>query len=172
MSKRLSLAELSRLPRDAFVEHLGAVFEHSPWVIEAAWARRPFADRAAFQASLAETLATAGRQQQLALILAHPELAGKAAIRGELTADSAREQAGAGLDVCTPEEFATIRRLNDAYREKFGWPFIIAVKGMGRQDIIAAMAHRLERTADEEFAEALAQIVRIAGFRLDALIAD
>ena len=138
--------------------------------MEMAWTKRPFADRADLQASLAETLATAGRQRQLALIEAHPELAGKAAIRGELTADSAREQAGAGLDVCTPEEFAAIRRLNDAYREKFGWPFIIAVKGLGRQEIIAAMARRLERSPDEEFAEALAQIVRIAGFRLDALI--
>lgn len=171
MSCRLSLAELSRLPRDAFVAELGSVFEHSPWVMEMAWQRRPFADRDELQARLVETLAAASREQQLALLRAHPELAGKAAVRGELTADSAREQAGAGLDACSPEEFAAIRELNDAYREKFGWPFIVAVKGLGRQDIIAAMRRRLARTPDEEFAEALAQVARIAGFRLDALIA-
>jgi len=171
MNDATSLAELSRLDRPEFVRRLGAVFEHSPWVIERAWEKRPFADKPAFYARLAETLNEAGRERQLALINAHPELAGKAAIRGELTADSAREQAGAGLDACTPEEFTAIRRLNDAYREKFGWPFIIAVKGLSRPLIIAEMRRRLARPADEEFAEALSQIIRIASFRLDELIA-
>lgn len=171
MTDILSLAELSRLEQPEFVRRLGAVFEHSPWVMASAWAKRPFADRADFYARLAETLAEAGLEKQLALINAHPELAGKAAIRGELTADSAREQAGAGLDACTPDEFTAIRSLNDAYREKFGFPFIVAVKGLSRTGIIAEMSRRLTRSRDEEFAEALTQIVRIASFRLDGLIA-
>jgi len=171
MPERLTLADLSTLYRDAFVAAVGAVFEHSPWVMERAWEKRPFASRAAFIAALRDVLHEAGRGLQLSLINAHPELAGKLAIRGELTADSAREQAGAGLAACSPEEFASLQQLNAAYREKFGWPFIVAVKGLNRQQIIAEMTRRIARTPDEEFAEALAQILRIASFRLDDLIA-
>lgn len=170
MSEHLSLASLSRLERQAFVAAVGAVFEHSPWVMERAWEKRPFASRDALMADLATVLFDAERPLQLALINAHPELAGKAAVRGDLTADSAREQAGAGLNACTPEEFVSIQQLNAAYRAKFGWPFIVAVKGLSRQDIIGEMSRRLERSAEDEFAEALAQILRIAGFRLDDLI--
>lgn len=170
MSAALTFASISRLDRPAFVGALGAVFEHSPWVIEQAWEKRPFANRQEFRAALGAVLNEARREQLLALINAHPELAGKAAVRGDLTADSAREQAGAGLNLCTPQEFADIQDLNAAYRAKFGWPFIVAVKGLSRPGIIAEMRRRLARSADEEFAEALAQIVRIAGFRLDDLI--
>ena len=113
----------------------------------------------------------ASRDEQLALMCAHPELAGKAAIRGELTADSAREQAGAGLNACTPAEFTELQALNLAYRQRFGWPFIIAVTGLSRADILAAMRQRLARAPEDEFAEALTQIVRIANIRLDALLA-
>ncbi|MFV5215520.1 2-oxo-4-hydroxy-4-carboxy-5-ureidoimidazoline decarboxylase [Azonexus caeni] len=171
MTLPLALATLSQLDRTGFDAAVGAVFEHSPWVMARVWERRPFADRAALRAAMQATLASAGRDEVLALILAHPELASKAALRGELTEDSAREQAGAGLSACSPEELAEIRRLNDAYREKFGWPFIVAVRGLTRQDIIAAMRQRLPRSADEEFAEAQAQILRIADLRLDALLA-
>ncbi len=170
MLEHLTLDSLSRLDRASFMAAVGAVFEHSPWVMERAWVRRPFADRAALLEVLRTVLAEAGRDELLALINAHPELAGKAAVRGDLTADSAREQAGAGLNACSPEEFASIQQLNSAYRERFGWPFIIAVKGLGRQEIIAAMAARLTRRPEDEFAEALAQILRIASFRLDDLI--
>lgn len=170
MSAHLSVASLSCLDREAFIDAVGAVFEHSPWVMACAWEKRPFASKAAFFAALGEVLKEAERTLQLALINAHPELAGKAAVRGDLTADSAREQAGAGLNACSPAEFASIQRLNAAYREKFGWPFIVAVKGLSRQDIIAAMERRLERSSTDEFSEALAQILRIACFRLDDLI--
>jgi len=170
MLERLTLANLSTLDRETFVDTLGAVFEHSPWVVERAWHQRPFASRAALLAVLGDVLSEAGRELQLSLINAHPELAGKLAARGELTADSAREQAGAGLAACSPEEFVSLQRLNAVYREKFGWPFIVAVKGLSRQQIIAEMSRRIERTPDEEFAEALAQILRIAGFRLGDLI--
>lgn len=172
MSEHLSVASLSRLERQAFVAAVGAVFEHSPWVMERAWEKRPFASRDALMADLATVLFDAERPLQLSLINAHPELAGKAAVRGDLTADSAREQAGAGLNACTPEEFASIQQLNAAYRAKFGWPFIVAVKGLSRQDIIGEMSRRLERAAEDEFAEALAQILRIASFRLDDLISS
>ncbi|MBS1157861.1 MAG: decarboxylase [Proteobacteria bacterium] len=170
MSEHLTVASLSRLDRGAFVAAVGAVFEHSPWVMERAWAKRPFANRAALHGALAAVLAEAGYAELLALINAHPELAGKAAVRGDLTADSAREQAGAGLDLCTPEEFASLQHLNAAYRAKFGWPFIVAVKGLSRQGIIGEMARRLARPAADEFAEALGQIQRIASFRLDDLL--
>lgn len=171
MSDALTFARLSSLDRQDFLAIVGGVFEHSPWVMELAWMRHPFADRAAFDDALEAIVRGAGRDRQRALIEAHPELAGKAAVRGELTADSTREQAGAGLDACSPQEFAELQRLNAAYREKFGWPFIIAVKGLTRSDIIAAMARRLGRSPDEEFDEALTQILRIARFRLDALLA-
>jgi len=170
MLEHLTIDSLSRLDRASFMAAVGAVFEHSPWVMERAWERRPFANRAALLEVLRSVLAEAERGELLALINAHPELAGKAAVRGDLTADSAREQAGAGLNACTPEEFASIQQLNSAYRERFGWPFIIAVKGLGRQEIIAAMAARLTRRPEDEFAEALAQILRIASLRLDDLI--
>lgn len=170
MTSPLTFATLSQLDRDGFVAAVGAVFEHSPWVMTRVWEKRPFADRAMLRAAMSEVLTGAARAEVLALILAHPELASKAALRGELTADSAREQAGAGLDACTPAELAEIRQLNDAYRDKFGWPFIVAVRGLTRQDIIAAMRRRLQRDADEEFAEARAQVLRIADLRLDPLL--
>ena len=170
MPASLTLAQLSALDSEDFVAAVGAVFEHSPWVMRRAWARRPFADRAALTAALTATLQAASRDEQLALMCAHPELAGKAAIRGELTADSAREQAGAGLNACSPEEFAELQALNLAYRQRFGWPFIIAVTGLSRQDILAAMRQRLARAPESEFAEALVQIVRIANIRLNALL--
>ncbi len=162
----LTAAELSALDQAAFTDFLAAIYEHSPWIPERSWPQRPFASRDALHAAMAATLAAASEAEKLQLIRAHPELAGKAAIRGTLTDDSRREQSGAGLDQCSPDEFALIRRLNADYRDKFGFPFIIAVKGLGRADIIAAMQRRLAHDPATEFDEALAQIHRIAGFRL------
>lgn len=169
---RLTPAALNAMDQAEFTACLGDIYEHSPWVAQRAWAARPFASLAALQQAMADVLAAASRAEQLALIRAHPELAGKAAVRGELTADSKREQAGAGLDQCSAEQFAALTRLNQAYGERFGFPFVIAVRGLGRQDIIAALEHRLAQTPAQEFAEALAQIDRIAGFRLQAKIAE
>lgn len=170
MPATLSIHQLSSLDRNDFVAAVGAVFEHSPWVMHRAWEKRPFTHREDLNQALSQVFGEARPDELLALINAHPELAGKAAVRGDLTADSAREQAGAGLNACSPEEFAQIQHFNSAYRQRFGWPFIIAVKGLSRQDIIHAMACRLERQPDEEFSEALKQILRIAAFRLDDLI--
>jgi len=167
----MMLHELNTCTAEAFISALGGIFEHSPWVPEGAASQRPFADVEALHRALCAVVAKAGVAAQLALIRAHPHLAGKAAVRGELTDSSTREQRGAGLDQCTPEEFVQITRLNDAYEGRFGFPFIIAVRGHTRQSIIAAMESRLPHSTEAETDEALRQIERIAGFRLADLIA-
>ena len=166
----IPLAQLNAAPRAEFVRHLGAIYEHSPWVAERVWPQRPFAEVDSLHRAMCTAVAQADAAAQLTLIRAHPQLAGKAAVRGELTDASTREQRGAGLDQCSPAEFADITRLNDAYQEKFGFPFIIAVRGHTRLSIIEAMATRLAKTPDTEFGEALRQIERIAAFRLADMI--
>jgi len=168
----MTLAELNALDRNGFVAALGGVFEHSPWVAEAVWPQRPFATVAALHSAMVEAVFDAPEDARLALIRAHPELAGKAAIRGELTADSKNEQSGAGLAQCSQEEFKRLQGLNRAYNEKFGFPFIIAVKGLDRSAIISRFAERVGRDRDLELSEALAQIARIARFRLEAMIGN
>ena len=167
-----TLAELNALDRAAFVALLGGVFEHSPWVAERAYSARPFESRDALHSTMATAMYGATRGEQLALLRAHPELAGRAAIRGELTAASTSEQAGAGLTQCTAEEFARLNHLNSRYNTRFGFPFIVAVKNHDRAGILAEFARRVEHDPETEFNEALAQVARIARFRLDALVAD
>lgn len=147
--------------RDDFVKSFGAVYEASPWVAEAVWP--PSGDLAS---AMRAAVDGAPRERKLALIRAHPELAGRTAIAGEMAEASKREQSGAGLDRCTPEEFAEFQRLNDAYNARFGFPFIVAVKGLDRQAILAAFRARLDNDPETEFDTALEQIHRIAGFRL------
>jgi len=167
----MTLAELNAMDRAGFVASLGGVFEHSPWVADRAWAARPFASVDALHAAMVAALHGATEAEQLALIRAHPELAGKAAVRGRLTADSTREQAGAGLTVCSPGELARLQALNARYNARFGFPFILAVKGWDRAGILGEFARRVESDRATEFAECLAQIAKIARFRLDASIA-
>jgi 2-oxo-4-hydroxy-4-carboxy-5-ureidoimidazoline decarboxylase len=164
-----AIARINALQRDAFVTLLGGIYEHSPWVAEAAFAERPFADVAALSAALRRAMRAAGKERQLGLICAHPELAGKAAIRRELTPASTSEQAGAGLDRLEPEQYERLLRLNSAYRERFGFPFILAVRGYTATSVIAALERRLERDRVQEFETALAEIERIADFRLAEL---
>lgn len=168
----IGLAELNAATRDAFVAHLGGVFEHSPWVAERAWERRPFASRDALHAAMVAVVEEAGPERQLALLRAHPELAGRAAVRGEMTEHSTHEQGGSGLLECSPEEFARLQELNRAYGERFGFPFIIAVRGLDRAAIIAAFERRLGNGREAEVAEALRQIARITGFRLAGSVED
>jgi OHCU decarboxylase len=165
-----TLQSLNAMDASDFVEALAGVFEHSPWVAAAVTGDRPFADRTALHRAMCEALQAAGEDAQLALINAHPELAGRAALAGELTDASTREQRGAGLDRCTAEEYADIQALNASYRERFGFPFIIAVRDHTRQGIIAALRERLCNDPDEEKREALRQIERIAGLRLAELV--
>jgi 2-oxo-4-hydroxy-4-carboxy-5-ureidoimidazoline decarboxylase len=166
----MTLDDLNRCPHDAFTAALGGLFEHSPWVAERVVVLRPFASADALHAAMCQAVAGAGEALQMALIRAHPQLAGKAAIRGELTESSTNEQRGAGLDQCTPEEFAEITRLNADYDGRFGFPFILAVKGHTRSSILANMRARIGHDRDAEVAEALKQIERIARFRLEALL--
>lgn len=170
MATHMNLDTLNALPPADFIDALAGIYEHSPWVAEAVVIHRPFASVEALAQAMAHVVVQSGDEAQIRLIRAHPQLAGKAAIAGELTASSTREQRGAGLDQCTPEEFARLTELNDAYQHKFGFPFILAVKGHTRDSILANMAKRLPNEFDNERAEALHQIDRIARFRLDAVL--
>ena len=151
------------MDRETFVATLGWVFEHSPWVAERAWPRRPFAGVAALHQAMAEQVMGALPEEQVALIRAHPDLG----TRARMSSASSGEQAGAGLDHLTLEEYDQLQRLNSAYREKFGFPFIYAVKGSTRQDILSALEQRLSNDPAAEHAMALTQIYRIAQIRLE-----
>jgi OHCU decarboxylase len=157
------------LDRRAFAERFGAVFERSPWVAEAAWAARPFAGLDDLHAKLTAAVRAAPRGCRLALIRAHPDLAGRAAVAGELTPDSTREQAAAGLDRLSPAQHAELTRLNAAYRERFGFPFVICAREHDAGSVIAAAAARLGHGQAEEEETALTEIAKIARLRLEAM---
>lgn len=161
----------SQCSLEMLTHHYGDIYEHSPWVAEAAW-QHGLTETHDSPDALAELmglmLQQASSEQQIDVIRAHPDLAGKAAMAGELTQDSTSEQAGAGLDQCSPEEFARFEHLNATYKEKFGFPFVIAVKGLDRHAILAAFEERLQNDAATERQTAIEQIIRIARFRLRA----
>ena len=167
---RADIGQINALPEADFTALLGGIFEHSPWIAERAAKHRPFADREALHAAMVAEIEAAGEEAQLRLIRAHPELAGKAAMRKELTDHSNREQAGAGLTDCSPEEYATLIKLNADYKVKFGWPFILAVKFYDRAGIIAEFSRRLQAEREDEKRECLKQIYKIGAFRLADLI--
>jgi len=169
--QRDTLATLSALSKDAFVARLGDIFEHSPWVAERAWEKRPFTTIDALHAAMVAAVDAASEAEQLALICAHPELAGKEAAAGTLTRASTGEQKGAGLDQCSAEELARLRQLNIDYRQRFGFPFVIAVKGLSRYQIMDTVAERLKNDRQTEFRACLDQIARIGRFRLESLFA-
>ncbi|NQE47958.1 allantoate amidohydrolase [Herbaspirillum rubrisubalbicans] len=170
-----TLDQLNQAEHSAFIAALHGIYEHSPWIPERAAAQRPFRTLTALKLALQNVVSEASRAEQLGLIRAHPELAGRAAIAGELTAESTGEQAKAGLNLCSPEEFATLQTLNANYNAKFGFPFILAVKGptgvgLTRQQIIATFERRLRNQVADELREALRQIGRIAELRLNDLL--
>jgi N-carbamoyl-L-amino-acid hydrolase len=168
----LTLEQLNTATPAEFTRLLDGTYEHSPWVAERAAAHRPFVSLARLQHALASAVREAAREDQLALIRAHPELAGKAMVSRTLTAESTNEQGRAGLTDCTPGEFARLQQLNADYNAKFGWPFILAVRGprgtgLPRAEIIASFTRRLANHPDFEFAECLRHIHRIAQIRLN-----
>jgi len=172
MGTPLTLQQLNQADQAGFTALLDGTYEHSPWIAERAWAARPFASLAALKQALVQVVSASGREAQLGLIRAHPELAGKAMVAKALTAESTNEQGKAGLTQCTPEEFARIQQLNADYNTRFGFPFILAVRGprgvgLDKHQIIATFARRLQHHPDLEFAEALRNIHRIAEIRLD-----
>ena len=177
---------VSDVNAEAFVTRYGGVYEHSPWVAERTLARGALPPELAvghgpaavprdrgevrrLAGAMAETLAAASAEEQRALILAHPDLVGRAALAGDLTDESTTEQSSAGLDSCTAEELERFRTLNAAYRERFGFPFVMAVRGRDRSAILDAFETRLDNDVDTEFATALREIDRIAMLRLEAL---
>lgn len=166
----MNLDTLNTLTPEAFTEALGAIFEHSPWVAFGVFPVMPFNSIDDLHAAMVEVVDNAGLDKQLDLIRAHPDLAGKAALAGNLTAESTLEQQGAGLDRLTEQEFNKFHMLNDAYKAKFDFPFILAVRGHDKHSILARFESRLLNSLESEKTEALAQIARIAGFRLNDLI--
>ena len=164
----MTIDQISALDRDGFVAAIGWVFEHSPWVAERAWARRPFATIEALHEAMMREVTGATRAEQLALVRAHPDLG----TRARMSESSASEQSGAGLDRLSPAAFERLQRLNTAYREKFGFPFLFAVRGSTADQILAALEARLPSAPDVEFAEALRHVSRIARFRLEDAIAE
>lgn len=161
--------------RADFVERFGGIVEHSPFIAERAFDAGKISEpltASGVHAALVEALRSASHAERLGVLRAHPDLAGRLAIAGELTEDSKKEQAGAGLDRLTPEEHRRFTELNDAYQARFGFPFIIAVKGLNRHDILAAFETRVGNSPDEEFATACAQVERIVRLRLDALLPE
>jgi OHCU decarboxylase len=170
LPQKATIEEVNGLDREEFVSRFGALYERSPWVAEAAWRERPFAGLAELHEAFVSAMHGAPRERQLALIRAHPDLAGRAAIAGELTAESAREQASAGLDRLTPEEYEDFHRLNSAYRDKFGFPFVVCVREHGKETILADAAVRLGQSRPEEIETSLGEIARIAHLRLQDLI--
>ncbi len=163
----MPVAEINAMPRQAFVQAFGDVAEHSPWVAEKAWQDHPFAGRDHLIRAFENALRQASSNAQLDLIRAHPDLATKA----RLTQDSAGEQASAGLDRLKPEEFRRFTVLNQAYKTRFGFPFIFAVKGATKDQILKAFERRVANSPETEFETALAQIFRIFRFRLEERVA-
>ena len=164
--RKIPMPVISKMSREQFVAVLGGIFEHAPWVAERAWESRPFRTRAALHESMMEVVRQASPELQLALLRGHPDLA----TRQRVTDYSAQEQRGAGLDQLTDAEYAAFMADNKAYSDKFGFPFILAVKGKSKEQIVSAMQ---ERTGNDEATEkqtAFVEIRKITGFRLEQLL--
>jgi 2-oxo-4-hydroxy-4-carboxy-5-ureidoimidazoline decarboxylase len=170
MPGKISLATLNQYDREQFVESLGSIFEHSPWVADLAYDCRPFDSIQHLHQCMLETVEKSPEFQRMALICNHPELAGKEADAGTLTNDSRKEQSRAGLSQCSAEELTRLQSLNQAYQEKFEFPFVIAVTGLNKTQIIAALETRLKNSAAIEFDASITEIGKIGKIRLDALI--
>ncbi len=162
----MTIPELNTCNRDQFVAALGWIFEDSPWVAERAWDQRPFSSIRQLHAAMVAAVDSATRDEQLTLLRAHPDLG----TRARMSDASSGEQAGVGLDRLTAANFERLQRLNGAYREKFGYPFLFAVTGSTTQQILAALEDRVSKSPEEEFVEALRQVARIAEVRLQATV--
>ena len=164
----MTIEDLNSLELAQFVSAIGWVFEHSPWVAERAWRMRPFVDAQALHRAMVDQVERSLPEEQLALLRAHPDLG----TRARVSEASSAEQAGAGLDQLTPAEFERLRRLNEDYRSKFGFPFVFAVKGSTKHDILEALERRARSSRDEEYLVALDQVYRIARFRLEDTLGE
>ncbi len=158
------------MDRAKFLATFSGVAEGSPWVAEAAWEEGPFESLDSLHAAMRRAILGAGRDRRLALLRAHPELAGKAAAQGRVTDESRGEQSGAGLDILPAAQVARFRELNRAYRERFGFPFIVAVKGLTRDEMLQSFTERLGNTPEAEFERGLAEVIEIVRLRLAGLL--
>ncbi len=170
--RRVTIDDLNRKDRDGFVKATGWVFEHSPWVAERAWTRRPFSSVDALHDAMVSEVASASAEEQLRLLRAHPDLGAfrQTPETPEISVASAAEQDGAGLNALTAAELSHLIELNSAYRHKFGFPFVYAVKGSTPRHILNALEQRMLSTREEEFREALQQVYRIARVRLEGAV--
>lgn len=166
----MTLTQLNSLSRDGFIHVIGPVFEHSPWIAEATWARRPFASVEALHAALCETVRGAGEEKQLALIRAHPDLVGKLALAGQLTKESTNEQSSAGLDRLSAEEVEWFHTNNAAYKAQFGFPFIICARLNKKEAMLNGFKVRLQNSREQEVKTALEEIGKIAYLRLQDIV--
>ena len=166
----INIEQLNNSNATHFIELLGGIFEHSPWVAERVYDKRPFTSRADLHRRMVAEVHAASQQQRRKLLCQHPELAGKEAEANSLTDASKREQAGAGLNQCSADELARIKHFNQVYSAKHGFPFIIAVTGLDKRHIIAAMEQRLDNEVESEFSTAIGEVEKIAMIRLSALI--
>lgn len=170
MAEKITIDTANRLSREGFVERFGPLYEHSPWVAEEAYLQRPFDGIDGLHDAMVKAVDAAPEARQMALIRAHPDLAGKAAVAGELTRESTREQSSAGLDRLTPVEYQEFQRLNGAYKEKFEFPLIFAVREHTKETILADAEVRLQHSRQEEVETALVEISKIARLRLEDLV--
>ena len=166
----LTISQLNRLGQTEFVRVVGPVFEHSPWIAETAFTKKPFADLENLHRALCETVKNSGEEKQLALIRAHPDLVGKIALAGQLTKESTNEQASAGLNKLSPEEINLFQKQNAAYKNKFGFPFVICARLNKKAAIFAGFETRLKNSRERETKTALEEIFKIAELRLQDLI--
>ncbi|HEU5438698.1 MAG TPA: 2-oxo-4-hydroxy-4-carboxy-5-ureidoimidazoline decarboxylase [Ktedonobacterales bacterium] len=168
----LMLTELNAMDRDAFSAALAGLFEGPPWIVAAAWDARPFASRHALHHALCRVMEAAPEERKVALIRAHPDLVGRAALAGTLTPASTAEQAAAGLDRLSPDEIATFQRLNADYQARFGFPFVICARKNKKVSILAGFAERMAHTREQEIATALAEVAKICWLRLCDAVAE
>jgi 2-oxo-4-hydroxy-4-carboxy-5-ureidoimidazoline decarboxylase len=164
-----TVSQINQFDQEQFVRVIGLLFEHSPWIAEATWLKKTFANVEALHAGLCDTVKVAGELKQLALIRAHPDLVGKLALAGQLTKESTNEQASAGLGKLSPEEINLFQKQNAAYKEKFGFPFVICARLNKKEAILAGFEQRLKNTRAEEIQTALTEIFKIAKLRLSDL---
>ena len=170
MKASYSARQLNEFDREEFVRLIGPIFEHSPWIAEETWSKKPFANLDALHKRLCETVRNAGAEKQLALIRAHPDLVSKAALAGTLTSASTSEQASAGLDRLSQDEIAMFQKYNAGYREKFGFPFVICARLNKKEAILKAFPVRLEHSREQEIKTALEEIGKIAYLRLRDIV--
>jgi len=170
MTTQYTVEQINHLSNQEFVTVLGSIFEHSPWVAESAIQLRPFESVSDLQKCMFDIVLTADEADRLLLIRNHPQLAGKEADEGTLTKDSQKEQSRAGLSQCNAEELELIRDLNKQYLDKFSFPFVIAVSGLNKFQVIEAMQLRLNNDKNSEFSTSINEIGKIASIRLNALI--